>query len=229
MTDEEKFNAVCEKPFKDQIIFFLNAFWPEFGDKAEEFWQIYQKFLEFDAKEKNGKSLNEFDSHRLLEHFGEPLTVIQFREVFRGIDKNFDKRMGAIEYLVYRYKVTIKELVSRPQGTNEDLEKASRELELVQQEIDKIEQQKKKLEAEASGEGFKAIRAKNELAQLLSKDQTDLNRALISAQAAVKKARKSQNVAAQGAFWFVERELEEAKKYKPKSNLTTIFHEKEKK
>jgi hypothetical protein len=60
--------------------------------------------------------------------------------------------------------------------------------------------------------------AKNELAQLLSAPTTELNKALLTAEAAVRKAQKYGG-AAQGDLWWMERELTEMKKYKPRGGV----------
>ena len=51
---------------------------------------------------------------------------------------------------------------------------------------------------------------------------TDLNRALITAEAAVRKAQKLGGGAAQGALWWVDRELQEVKRYKPRGGVKAI-------
>lgn len=218
--DKEKFNKVCELPYKGQLIFFMNAFWNECKDDCEKIFKIFQKFLDLDKKKQEGTALDEHTSHILFEFFGQPLTVLEFREEFRKIDANFDKKMGIIEYLIFKYKVSIVELLKRPQGTNEALEAAQKELEKAQKEIERIETEKAKLEEESKLEGIKGLKAKNELAQLLSKDPTALNKMLIDATFQVKKAKKAECTAAMGALWIVEREIEEASKYKPKGNLS---------
>ncbi|KAL0484974.1 calcium-regulated actin-bundling protein [Acrasis kona] len=221
--DKEAFNAVCNKNYKGQCIFFLNAFWAEFQAEAPRVWNVYKKFVELDNGNEEGKSLDTFSSNRLLEAFGQTLTVIQLREEMAKVDQNDDKKMGPLEYLVYHYKVQIKELLSRPQGTDEEMEKANLALQKVQDEIDAIENQKKKLQALAKGEDFKATRAKNELAQLLAQDPLALNKAQVDAKAAVKKAQKSagDNLTSQGQLWWLQKQLEEAARYKPKGNLSS--------
>jgi len=92
--------------------------------------------------------------------------------------------------------------------------KAQEALSAVTAEINKIEKQKSELEALAAGQGVKAMQAKNELSQLLLRDPTDLNRALLTAEAAV---RRLGGVAPPGAVWWLQRELEDMKKYKPQS------------
>jgi len=213
----EEFNKVQARGYAAQGTFFLNAFWNEVRGDAEQIWQWGQKFKELDkAGGSDGNSLDEFWGHKFLEVSGEPLTVIKMREVLREIDINNDKRMCLLEYLLYFYKQTLKELLSRPQSTNEMLERAQEALRVVQDEIDKIEKQKAELEAAAEGSGVKANAARAELQQLLVRDNTDLNRSVITAEAAVRKAQKLGGEDAQGAVWWVNRDLEEAKKYKPR-------------
>jgi len=213
----DEFNKVQARGYGNQAIFFLNAFWAEMGKDAEQVFLWCMKFKELDkAGGNDGNSLDEFWSHKFLETCGEPMTVLKMREVLREIDINNDKRMSILEYLTFFYKQTIKELLSRPQDTNEELIRAQDALAVVQAEIDKIEQNKARLEALAEGSGVKANAAKNELQQLLIADNTDLNRSLITAEAAVRRAQKMPSKNGQGAVWWVNRELEEAKKYKPR-------------
>jgi len=61
-------------------------------------------------------SLDEFWSHKFLEGIGKTLTAIQFRNEFRAIDINADKRMGFIEFCIWEYKADVKTLMTRPQG-----------------------------------------------------------------------------------------------------------------
>jgi len=216
--DMEQFKQVEKRNYANQGIFFLNAFWVECSGDAERIWLFCQKFHELDnVNGKEGNDLDEFWSHKFLETLGETMTVLQMRDVLKQIDVDNNKRMSLLEYLLYRYKQTIKELLKRPQGTNEELARAQQALAAVQAEIDKIEKKKSELEAASSGGGVKAMQAKNELSQLLVADPTDLNRTLLTAEAAVRKAQKLGGAAAQGALFWIDRDLQEVKKYKPKS------------
>ncbi|MES1908571.1 MAG: hypothetical protein MHM6MM_001481 [Cercozoa sp. M6MM] len=212
----ELFKEVGTRVYKQQAQFFLNAYWAELGAQAEEVWQLAEKLYEVDDESgQEGCALDEWRAHRFLEALGETLTALAMRAKLREIDLDSDGKMSFIEYLVSRYEKTVNELMSRPQGTNEMLARAQQALDAVQAEIASIEAQKTRLEAEANGGGVKAFRAKAELAQLLAADQTGLNRALITAEAAVRKASKMGGGDAQGTLWWMQRELEEAKKYKP--------------
>ena len=213
-----EFKDVTAKNYKDQAIFFLNAFWAECGSKAEEIWKQYHLVIEFDMENHaEGSKLDEFQSHRLLEKEGIPLSVQEMRQKLNVSDPKY-KRVAFIEFLLFKNNQTITELMKRPQGTNEALIKAQKAMEDVQNEINKIEQKKAELQKKSlSGSGVAAMRANAELQQLLSADNTELNRALLTAEASVRKAQKmgTDGGAAQGALWWLDRELTEAKKYKP--------------
>lgn len=115
----DEFKLVTAKTYDRQAVFFLNAFWTEYGESdAERIWEVTHKFIELDDRGKEGNELDEFKAHKLLEEFGETLTVLKMREVLRKIDVDFNKQMAEIEYLLYRYDQTVAELMSRPQGTN---------------------------------------------------------------------------------------------------------------
>jgi hypothetical protein len=219
MSDLDRFKEVIAKPYRDQAVFFLNAFWNENKGDAEQLWKYVGKMVELDQDRKaEGSDLDEFSAHRFLEFWQETATVVKLRELLREMGLDRKKRMSLIEYLVVKYRVTVHELVTRPQGSNEELARAQVALKAVQDEINRIETRKAQLEAAAAGaSGIKAMQAKNELAQLLSADQTDLNRAVLTAEAAVRKAQKLGGDA-HGALWWIERELTEMKKYKPQKS-----------
>merc|ERR1712087_160637 len=165
-----------------------------------------------------GNAMDEFEAHRFLEKQGQPLTMVAMRQELKKIDIDTDNKMSLLEYCVYHYKVNITTLMSRPQGINEDIEKAEAALNEVLAEIAKIEKKKAKLAKKAAKGGVKGKAAQNELDQIEASDPMPLRKAMVSAQAALRKAQKSDNVAAQGKMWLVEREIAEAAKYKPKAN-----------
>jgi len=224
--EREHFESVCKRNHKDQSIFFLNAFWPELGGEAENIWKYWLQTLDLDKQAwhalpeakrpseeyKESTDLDEFWSHKLLEMNGLTMTVVAFRNEFKKIDINFDKRMGLVEFLLYKYQQNVKVLLARPQGTNELLVKAQKALEEVNEEIHKIETKRLALEKAAAGEGIKAKTAAADLAALCSADQTELNKKLVTAEASVRRARKAPGDAPQGQLWWLEREIAEAKK-----------------
>jgi len=229
---QDYFNEVTSKrDFKNQAIFFLNAFWPECQEeKAEQVWKFVEKFREYDKEyykalpenkkqehgEGEGKDLDEFWTHKALEFFGKPMSVVEFRGEFKKIDVNFDKRVSMVEYCLYWFEQNVKTLMERPQGTNEELEKAQVALDAANAEIQRIEKEKTRLEKLAEGTSVKANSAKAELAALLSAPTTELNKNLLTAEAAVRKARKNPSgTVPMGQSWWLEREVAELKKYKP--------------
>jgi len=61
------------------------------------------------------------------------MTAITFRNEFRKIDVNFDKRMAMAEFLLFEYHQDVSVLLARPQGSNqEELDAAQKKLEAVQ-------------------------------------------------------------------------------------------------
>lgn len=123
------FNAVCSKTYSQQGQYFLNAFWKEIGNKAEDIWNLWVKLKEIDRQQYNalptnkkpetyteGVALDEFWSHKYLESLGKTMSVVEFRQEFKKIDQNSDKSMGLAEYLLWEYKFTVEELMKRPQG-----------------------------------------------------------------------------------------------------------------
>jgi len=244
--DIKAFGDITGKTFKVQAVFFLNAFWPELSTDgkegkdikpsakfptAEKVWKAWEQFvstdrLQYGALPENnkrrlnewseGNDLDEFWSRKLLETRNSTMTAMEFKATFRAIDVNFDKKMAMTEFLLFEYKQTPAELLKRPQGTNEELVKAQAALDAVKAEIKKIEDKKETLLKKAEEGGVKGNAAKNEYEQLCSADPTDFNRALITAQAAVRKASGLAGDQPMGAVWWIQRELEEVEKYKPR-------------
>ena len=83
--DQERLQALSEKTHKEQIIWFLNAFWNELQAEAEKLWLFKLKCDELDLQNhENGTGLDELNAHRFLEHFHEPMTVREMRDNLRG-------------------------------------------------------------------------------------------------------------------------------------------------
>eukprot|EP01111_Echinosteliopsis_oligospora_P018980 TRINITY_DN896_c0_g1_i1.p1 TRINITY_DN896_c0_g1~~TRINITY_DN896_c0_g1_i1.p1 ORF type:complete len:327 (+),score=129.98 TRINITY_DN896_c0_g1_i1:205-1185(+) len=138
----EAFKAVTAKNYVDQAKFFLNAYFDDVVGKGEgeNVWNWVNKFIELDKeKGKSGDSLDEFSAHRFLEQIGETLRVVELRETLREIDLDFNKRMAVVEFLVYRYKKTITELLKKPQGDSSLLQVAEDKLRTVSEAFDKLQ------------------------------------------------------------------------------------------
>jgi len=170
----DAFNEVTKKPYKEQAIFYLNAFWPEEFEKNEaardDVYKGWQGFIDIDKLQweevnkkiwkqgwKEGNSLDELFSHKYLERIGRTLTVVAFRNEFRKIDVNFDKRMAMIEYMLFAHNHSVAELMDKPQGDNsKELEEAQAQLAAVQAALtelqEKNEQQKILVAAQTKAE-----------------------------------------------------------------------------
>ena len=220
--DMTHFSDVGHRPYSKQAVFWLNAYWAEHSSEAEKVWEYVRGFINLDSRKEEGCDLDEFYSHKFLEKFGETMTALELRNKLKTIDINNDHHMSLLEYLLNRYSGDVETLLSRPQGTNEELEKAQHALEVVQAEIKRIESTKTDLEEKAQAGGVKGNTAKQELFKLLNEDPLELNRAVITAEAAVRKAQKLDSKVAQGQVWWLDRELQEAKKYKPKGGVKPI-------
>jgi len=142
------------------------------------------------------------------------------------VDVNFDGRISFLEYLLYQYKDVANpaDFCHRSMGKDEhpEIRKARLALEEVNKRIRAYEQEKERLTQESKGTGVKALGAKNMLAQIDSSPLKDeLNKALISAEAAVRIATKKfggmqsggvDDASAAGAIWWMNRDLEEKQK-----------------
>lgn len=165
------------------------------------------------------------------------MTAIKRKKQLREkVDVNFDGHISMLEYLLDQYS----EFGCKPDDfcqrsmkapdEHPEITKARKLLEEVNERIRKFEEEKHKLEEASSLPGVKGMRAKNELAQLLSSPLAeDLNTALIKAEAAVRRVQKlfggskgasSEDCAGatsgptEGAVWWMNKDLEvKQKKY----------------
>ena len=137
---QEAWNEIVKKKYADQAVWFLNGFWEEVQPHAEDVWKWAELFAELDQENKaEGSELDEFWSHKFLERLGETMTVIEMREKFRTIDVDFNKRMSLTEFLAYRFKKTIQEVIDAPQGGNqEEINKAQAAVDAAQKAVDEM-------------------------------------------------------------------------------------------
>lgn len=140
-SDDEKLANLTNFTYKEQAVWFLNAFWnnPEVGEKeAERLWGYVQKCGELDANEhEEGHGLDEMQAHVLLECHGETLTVREMRAKLRETgaigEKERPKTVPLVHYLLFRYNVSWRTMVNAIMGDNqEELAKAQAMLEAAQ-------------------------------------------------------------------------------------------------
>jgi hypothetical protein len=227
------FNEANKQSYATQAKLFLNAFWDQEQARAEEVWDFHLKYIKTDLHlkgvnfpnpSKEGTQLNEHGFHYFLEKNIKPLTVLEARAKLKEADVSFDGEVSFLEFLLWYFKKNPKDFIKRaPQDPKEitfmtpELRAATAALNAAKAEIQKIEDEKDRLEEESKQPGIKGSKAKNELSQLLSRDLTDLNKALLTAEAAVRKLGGTGKETPPGTLWWFGREIEEMKKYKPKS------------
>jgi len=255
----QAFNVATKKKFSEQAQFFLNAYWDEYGDQAEQIysvaWEhmkmadmrvrgikylhIYEEGceLDFDMSLYVFEQLNKFnqapENAKWIKEYAKStpvdMTAISRKKELRDkVDVNFDGKMSFIEYLLYQYNASAKTLMERSIGSDlpEEVLAAMRALEEVNRRVLAYETEKRRLEDEAAGDsGIKALKAKNELAQLRASPLWEaINKALISAEAAVRIASKKYGVTpgglgtgasgpirTNGTMWWLQRELQTKK------------------
>jgi len=277
--DKDKLDDLCSRPYKDQGIWFLNAYWESFGkNEAEKVWNYVLRFGEMDLqKHADGNGLDEVNAHRFLEIGGETLTVMAMRDKLRKTgaigQTERPKVVPLVHYILWKYDVDWHKLVNSAEGNSEEMKKAqqlldeaqrraeaAREAEApfkkAQEEVDAALRDVKNQEDERNsrtaelqqkstqGGVVQQNKAKAELAQHLAEEPLPLRRALITLEAALKRAEKARapfeaatNAAEEalaeaqayldelkkrpgspyGRLWWMDRELAEQRKYLPSS------------
>jgi hypothetical protein len=261
------FCEVTKKPFSQQAVAFLNAYWPEVHDEApfifEVAWEtikyadMHFKGIQYIHQYEEGTDLD-FDSglyfyEHLVKFVEDPknsawkefkrsqpemMTAIKRKQELREkVDVNFDGRIAFLEYLLYQYRdvANPSDFCTRSMNQGDEhpeIRKARLALEEVNKRIRAYEAEKQRLEMESKEPGVKGLKAVNMLAQIDSSPLKDeLNKALITAEAAVRTATKKFGgqsgsaaaaggaagaAAADGAIWWMNKDLEiKQKRYGP--------------
>jgi len=149
-------------------------------------------------------------------------SIVRKKELRERVDINFDGRISMLEYLLYQYNASPKDLMDRSMGSGdepEEVRKAKQALAEVNKRIAAYEREKLRLEEGAKLPGVKGLRFTNELAQLgASPLWEQLNKALITAEAAVRIAVRKFGAGSgyvagsgaprtDGAIWWMQRDL----------------------
>lgn len=246
------FAEVAKRPFSQQAVAFLNAYFPEVKDEAEfiysvawdkvkyadmhskgislvykydEGWDVdfdiglyfYEQLCKFCEDPQNSKMVSPYKRSQPVM-----MTALKRKQELRDeVDVNFDGRISFLEYLLYQYKDVANpaDFCKRSMGHDEhpEIRKARLALEEVNKRIRAYEEEKARLTAESQGQGVKALGAKNMLAQIdASPLKSELNKALITAEAAVRIASKkyggqtsADGSSSDGAIWWMNRDLAE--------------------
>lgn len=225
---------IDRKNYAAQACFFMNAYWGEIQNKnpgiCEEIYEWVHIFEKIDPEGKAGKKLNSQQAARVWEAIGETMTHIAMRNKLKEVDLDADGNMSVIEFLLCKDDAdhfnlpcfNFDEMMKRPQGTNEAMERAIAKVTALVKigEDDAAKEAAIRQEVEdTKGKVVKHNRAKNKLQTHLARDQTPYNQALITAEAAVRKAKKDKTTSAAGSDWWVDRDMAEAAKYKPPAKV----------
>jgi len=200
-------------------------------DMGLRFYEVLCKFLDREevTKENSQWLTEEYEP----SHPGQIITsIVRKKELKDKVDVNFDGRVSMLEYLLYQYRdfANPADFVTRSLRVGDEhpeITKARLALEEVNKRIRAYEAEKARLQAIAdSGSGVKALGARNMLAQIDSSPLKDeLNKALITAEAAVRIATKKYGGGSSGtggtyeqpqaaSIWWMNRDLlEKQQKY----------------
>jgi len=128
------FNSVAEKPFSQQAVSFLNAYWAEVGSQADFIFTVAWEIMKYADMHTKGVSLiHLYEEGVNLEYniglyFYEKLckfledhpqwaeekwaisqpkmmtAIVRKKELREKVDVNFDGRVSFLEYLLYQYR-----------------------------------------------------------------------------------------------------------------------------
>jgi len=187
-----QFKEAVAKPIDEQAKIFLRAFVTDFQGKFEQVLDLVEEFRGYVTKGGDGQ-LDEHQTHIFLEKKGEAATVVEFREKMKQIDIDFNKKVSVLEYLLFRYKKSTKELFeARPNAALiKMLEEAIEKYQAVFRERKEREDKIAQLEAVVAHGGPGSPKAKAELMNLKSHDSAKDGSNEISALAAKLKAKRA--------------------------------------
>jgi len=131
--DNEKLKDLASKTYKEQGVWYLNAFWGDKGQaEAENVWAFARKMAELDKdKGKEGSALDEFQAHRFLEQFKETLTVLEMRERLTKVGVERAKHVSLVYYLIFKFELDWKFMVNTKGDNSAELAEAQRMLDAV--------------------------------------------------------------------------------------------------
>ena len=135
--DADKLGKLSDKKYKQQAVWFLNAFWDEYftdDEKREKVYEYCTKMIKLDSRGEEGNELDEFKAHQFLEKTEGALTVAAMRKALKDIDIDFNKKVSLTEFLIYNYKADVHTLVCAPQTSDKE---AAAALKAAQEEVDK--------------------------------------------------------------------------------------------
>jgi len=195
MTDEylDRFRELVAKSIDEQAKAFLRAFVSEFQGKFEQVLDLVEEFKGYVPKGSVDGQLDEHQAHIFLEKKGEAATVVDFREKLKHIDIDFNKRVSVLEYLLFVYKKSTKQLFEAKPSAHliKLLEEAIEKYQAVFKAKKEREDRIAHLESIVAAGGKDAPKAKAELMNLKSHNAAEDASNEIAALAARKKAARA--------------------------------------
>ena len=190
----DQYKQVLEKKIEEQAKIFLTQFVLQFQGKFDEVLDTATSFKSYTDGESD--TLEEDVMHTFMEKRGETATIVKMREQLKenGIDAR--RRFAFIDYMMFTYNKNIKDLFEKKggQATPEmlkALEDALNEFQKVMDIKNARQTKMKKLLSDSQKGGVRGMAAKNELEQMKSEDQLELNRMEVTAAARKRKAQKA--------------------------------------
>jgi len=188
----DRFKELITLSIDEQAKAFLRAFVTEFQGSFEKVLDQVEEFKGYATKGGDGQ-LDEHQAHVFLEKKGEAATVVEFREKMKQIDIDFNKKVSVLEYLLFVYKKSTKQLFEAKPSAHliRQLEEAIEKYQAVFRGKKEREEKIAQLEAIVAAGGKDAPKAKAELMNLKSHDSAEDTSNEISALAAKLKAKRA--------------------------------------
>ncbi|KAK3258418.1 hypothetical protein CYMTET_32534 [Cymbomonas tetramitiformis] len=191
-----KFAELNDKECVEQARVFLRAFIKEFQGKFQEVLDLCGHFEKKLAESgSQGNELEKAYLHQYLETHDETLANVELVDALKKIDLNMNNKTSFLEYLLFRYKKTVVDLLAPMEEHDEDLMAALNAAIAAHRSSTAVfedhETKIKELEALVEQGGVKGMKAKHELAQLKERRWTVDNRAAIQSKVALKKTEKA--------------------------------------
>jgi len=204
--DHEKLGSLCALTYKDQAVWFLNAFFNQFQSEAENLWNYVHKFADLDLQNHGaGSSLDELNGHRFLEGLGETLTVLAMRDKLRTTgaigQTERPRTVPLTHYILFKYGVDWHILVNSAGDNSEEIAKAQALLDEVSYLFEEAERRAEDARREEAP--FKAAQEEVDVALAEVKAQEDARNRLMeeltrkSQSGGVVQANKAKNEIAQ--------------------------------
>lgn len=123
---KKQFLEITNDTIDKQCEYWLKSFVKEFEERIPEVLELAEEFKAYLPEKMDpgtATHIDEFQAHVFLERRGQTLSVLELRQVMRDIcaDDNNMTQFSFIEYLVWSYQKTLKELFMVKPGNLEPL------------------------------------------------------------------------------------------------------------